>query len=88
MNSFAFYSDLWKPGNPDAGEFVINRPHATFAMTAFFNKEQDPFPDLEENTMEEGDILLCSPQKTGRSYDLYMYIYVLPRMYSKYNVFT
>lgn len=54
---------LWKPTG--GGDFMIQRPHASFGISSYFNRDHDPFPRLEEVTMKEGDFLLVTPQKTG-----------------------
>ena len=37
----------------------------------FLNVEQDPFPRLQEVKMEEGDVLLVTPPKTGKFFCVY-----------------
>ena len=48
------------------GNFIIERLHSKNRIPMFLNVEQDPFPRLQEVRMEEGDVLLVSPPKTGK----------------------
>ena len=47
------------------GSFIINAPHKTFRSPAYWNSNHDPFPRLQEVTMEKGDALLVTRPKSG-----------------------
>lgn len=52
-----------------AGYFIIDRPYATFYSPAWFNiNSDDPYTQLEQVTMDKGDILLATTVKGGASY--------------------
>lgn len=38
-------------------------------VPAYFNYDVDPLPELDTMTMDEGDVLLCSPAKTGQHWN-------------------
>ena len=65
MTDFA----LFNPGieNPMVvGNFVVKRPGYTVRHGGWVAADKDPYPILEETTIDEGDILLASPVKSGK----------------------
>ena len=46
--------------------FLIDDLERPCLLPVFMNREKDPIPDIKTMTMEEGDVLLCSPGKTGQ----------------------
>ena len=48
-----------------SGYFVITTPHHTFRSPGHLTVHHDPFPRLEEVTMEQEDVLLVARPKSG-----------------------
>ena len=46
--------------------FVVDCMRQPYNCSVNWNKDHDPFVELNETTMEEGDYLIVSPRKTGQ----------------------
>ena len=46
--------------------FIIDDLRRETILPVFMNREKDPIPDIKSMTMDEGDVLLCCPGKTGQ----------------------
>ena len=46
--------------------FIVDDLERPFGLPVLLNQDKDPIPDIKTMTMDEGDVLLCCPVKTGQ----------------------